>query len=92
MISELNDLRHVISTCRYNSAVGIEMIDNITQTEHRFDSTASVGKFGLYNMPVDLLYILNVILLYALGIVDHNPVISLKSSYLSCKQEKRTFE
>ncbi|XP_067033456.1 meiotic recombination protein SPO11-like [Acropora muricata] len=31
---------------RYNSAVGIEMIDNITQTEHRFDSTASVGKFA----------------------------------------------
>ena len=64
-----NDYLHAISTCRYNSAVGIEMIDNITQTEHRFDSTASVGKFGLYNMPVDLLYILNVILLYALRIV-----------------------
>lgn len=92
MTSELNDLQHAISTCRYNSAVGIEMIDNITQTEHRFDSTASVKKFGMYNIPVDLLYILNVILLYALRIVDHNPVISLKSSYLSCTQERRKFE
>ena len=31
---------------RFNGAVGIEMIDNISQTEHRFDSIASVGKFG----------------------------------------------
>ena len=31
---------------RFNGAVGIEMIDSISQTEHRFDSIASVGKFG----------------------------------------------
>ncbi|XP_078361667.1 meiotic recombination protein SPO11-like [Oculina patagonica] len=31
---------------RFNSAVGIEMIDNINKTEHRFDSTASIGKFA----------------------------------------------
>ena len=43
-------------------------------------------------MPDDLLFFLNMILLYALRIVDHNPVISLKSSYLSCKQERRKFE
>jgi len=32
---------------RFNSAVGIEMIDNVNKTEHRFDSIASVGKFGM---------------------------------------------
>lgn len=31
---------------RFNSAVGIEMIDDVNQTEHRFSSMASVGKFG----------------------------------------------
>ncbi|KAJ7387730.1 endodeoxyribonuclease [Desmophyllum pertusum] len=31
---------------RFNSAVGIEMIDNINKTEHRFDSAASIGKFA----------------------------------------------
>ncbi|XP_020605537.1 meiotic recombination protein SPO11-like [Orbicella faveolata] len=40
----------VLSCCflpyRFNSAVGIEMIDNINKTEHRFDSMASVGKFA----------------------------------------------
>lgn len=49
MMNELNYVLHAISTCRFNSAVGIEMIDNISQTEHRFDSTASVGKFGMYS-------------------------------------------
>ena len=33
---------------RFNSAVGIEMIDDISKTEHKFDSIASVGKFGMY--------------------------------------------
>jgi len=32
---------------RFNSAVGIEMIDNIQKTEQRFDSMASIGKFGM---------------------------------------------
>lgn len=31
---------------RFNSAVGIEMIDDVSLTEHRFDSIASIGKFG----------------------------------------------
>ncbi|XP_073257853.1 meiotic recombination protein SPO11-like [Porites lutea] len=31
---------------RFNSAVGIEMIDDISKTEHKFDSIASVGKFA----------------------------------------------
>ncbi|RMX48287.1 hypothetical protein pdam_00014730 [Pocillopora damicornis] len=31
---------------RFNSAVGIEMIDDISLTEHRFDSIASIGKFA----------------------------------------------
>ena len=42
---------HFISTSlcdRFNSAVGIEMIDDISKTEHKFDSIASVGKFGMY--------------------------------------------
>lgn len=33
---------------RFNSAVGIEMIDDISKTEHKFDSIASVGKFGIH--------------------------------------------
>lgn len=39
-------------------------------------------------MPDDLLYILNMILLYVLRIVDHNPVISLKSSYTYLASKK----
>nr|XP_058968762.1 meiotic recombination protein SPO11-like [Pocillopora verrucosa] len=31
---------------RFNSAVGIEMIDDVSLTEHRFDSIASIGKFA----------------------------------------------
>ncbi|PFX31488.1 Meiotic recombination protein SPO11 [Stylophora pistillata] len=31
---------------RFNSAVGIEMIDDVNQTEHRFSSMASIGKFA----------------------------------------------
>lgn len=40
---------------RFNSAVGIEMIDDISKTEHKFDSIASVGKFGMYQYSQTLI-------------------------------------
>lgn len=42
---------------RFNSAVGIEMIDDISKTEHKFDSIASVGKFGMYQYSQTLIII-----------------------------------
>lgn len=32
---------------RFNSVVGIEMIDNINKIEYRFDFMVLIGKFGM---------------------------------------------